>query len=133
MTAELYWLTATMILAASMWIPYVVGVNIHLPAEIDAFRRPFDNGVLPDWVQRAHRAHLNLLEQAMPFAVVVLVAHLAGVSNAATVWASAAFFGLRLVHAIGMTMGWARAAVRPTVFTLGWVCILVIAGAVLLA
>lgn len=131
MTAELTWLLATMILAGSMWIPYVVGVNLHLPEGIDAFQRPYDNAVLPDWVQRAYRAHLNLLEQAMPFAVVVIVAHLAGVSNVVTVWASAAFFALRVVHAAGMIMGWARDRIRPTVFTAGWVCILLVAGATL--
>ena len=38
----------------------------------------------------------------MPFAVVVIFAHLAGGTNAVTVWASAAAFRLRLAHAAGM-------------------------------
>ena len=36
MSPELFWLLATMVLAASMWIPYIVGVNMYLPDDIDA-------------------------------------------------------------------------------------------------
>ena len=127
MTPELYWLLATMVLAASMWLPYIVGVNMYLPDDIDAFQKPYDETVLPDWVQRADRAHMNLLEQSMPFAVIVLMAHVLGVSTPITAWAAGIFFGLRVAHAVGMTTGWARNPARPLIFTAGWMCILVIA------
>ncbi len=126
MTVEISILLAVLLLAASMWVPYIIGVNLHLPDTIDPFARPYDPAVLPDWVQRANRAHLNLLEQAMPFAGIVLIAHLLAVTSTATVIACWAFLGLRLIHALGMTMGWLRLPWRPIVFTLAWVCILVL-------
>lgn len=93
MTTELTWLTLSALLAASLWIPFIVGVNIAPGMATQApFRRPPDMTVLPDWVQRANRAHLNMIETLVPFAAVVLIAHVAGVSSQVTVWAEIAFF-----------------------------------------
>ena len=127
MTPELTYLTLTAILAASMWIPYIVGVNMHPQTGIDDFERPPPLTGFPAWVHRAHRAHLNLIEAAVPFGLVVLVAHSREVSGPVTIWASAAFFWLRLAHAIGMVSGVARFPVRPIIFTLSWICTLAIA------
>lgn len=131
MSIEITILLVVMVLAASLWLPYVIGVNLHLPDSIDPIARPYDPAVLPDWVQRANRAHMNLLEQSMPFAVIVLIAHIHAVSWAATVIACWTFLGLRLVHALGMITGYLRLPGRPIVFTLAWLCILVIAFEVL--
>ncbi|MEM8958657.1 MAG: MAPEG family protein [Pseudomonadota bacterium] len=132
MTPELFWLTLTALLAGSLWIPFIVGVNA-TPARavVGDLSRPPDLGRMPAWVHRAHRAHLNLVEQFLPFAVVVLVAHMAGVSTPVTVWATALFFWLRVAHAAGMISGAARLPVRPLIFTAGWLCILAVGGAVL--
>lgn len=131
MTTELVYLTLTGLLAASLWIPYIVGVN-STPVAMPPENRPIDpSGTVP-WVHRAYRAHLNLLEQFLPFAVIVTVAHLGGISNAATVWAATLFFWLRVAHAVWMIGGFPTLPVRPLIFTAGWICILVIAGAVLM-
>lgn len=127
MTTELTYLTLTMILATSLWIPYIIGVNKHPQDATDPFLRPAPLDGFPPWVHRAHRAHLNALETALPFAILVLIAHAIGLSNTITVWATIAFFWLRLVHAIGMISGLARFPVRPIVFTLGWLCSLLVA------
>ncbi len=132
MTPELTYLTLTMILAASMWIPYIVGVNMHPQEGSDDFRRPPQLTGFPAWVHRAHRAHLNLIETAMPFAGLVLMAHVLNLSTPVTIWAAAAFFWLRLAHAIGMVSGFARFPLRPVIFTLSWLCTLAIAGQILL-
>ena len=127
MTPELFWLAATALLAASLWIPYIVGVNMHPAADPGGgFLRPADLTGFPPWVHRAHRAHLNLIEQALPFAVLVLIGAEAGVSTTVTVWAAALFFWLRVIHAAGMISGLARFPVRPIIFTAGWLCILAI-------
>lgn len=131
MTPELTALSLIAMLAASLWIPYVVGVNTvpagslgnHDPTD---FTRPPDPSLQRPWVHRAWRAHLNLLEQAMPFAVLVLVAHLAGVSTPVTVWASVLFVVLRVAHAAGMITGVARFPARPIIFTAGWLCVMAI-------
>lgn len=133
MTPELTYLTLTAILAASLWIPYIVGVNKHAVEGIDNFHRPPDLSIYPPWVHRAHRAHLNLIEQLVPFAVIVLIAAVLEVSTTVTVWASAAFFWLRVIHAIGMISGLTRYPVRPIIFTAGWIAILAIGSQVLLA
>lgn len=132
MTAELFWLTLTALLAATLWVPYIIGVNT-TPVPQPDDNRPHDVAVALPWVHRAWRAHLNLLEQFLPFAVIVLIAHLAGVSNAVTIWASAGFFGLRVVHAVWMIGGLPTLPVRPLIFTAGWLCILAIGGTVLVS
>ena len=122
MTQELVWLTLTALLAASLWIPFVVGVN-STPGPKPT-NRPLNPGDNVPWVHRANRAHLNLLEQFLPFAVVILVAHLAGVSTQVTVWAAGTFFWLRVAHAVWMIAGLPVLPGRPIIFTAGWRCIL---------
>lgn len=54
---------------------------------------------------RGLRAHRNLIENLVPFAIAVLLAHVAGVSNAMTVAGAALFLAARLVHAITYFVG----------------------------
>jgi len=129
---ELGILTCLMILAASLWIPYIVGVTSD-PSDPDPFSRPGDLSQLRPWVHRAHRAHLNLLEQAMPFAVLVLLVDRLDGFTTLTYWTAIAFFWLRVLHAVGMISGYARMPIRPILFTLGWVCCLIMAYAVFAA
>lgn len=131
MTPELTWLTLTALLAASLWIPFVVGVNT-TPGPKPSDRPPNLSESVP-WVHRANRAHLNLLEQFLPFAIVVVVAHLAGISTTVTIWAAAAFFWLRVAHAVWMIAGLPVLPGRPLIFTAGWVCILALTWQVLVA
>lgn len=126
MTTELFYLALTALLAASLWIPYIVGVSMHPVDPMADFVRPPDLRQFPPWVHRAHRAHLNLIETALPFAALVLVAHSAGVSTGVTVAAAIAFFWLRVAHAVGMVTGLARFPVRPMLFTASWLCSLAI-------
>jgi uncharacterized MAPEG superfamily protein len=132
MTSELYWLLLTSVLAASLWIPYVVGINSTVyEGQADSFNRPPDHRKMEAWVHRSYRAHLNLLEQFVPFAAIVIVAHLLKVSTPVTVWCASLFFWLRVAHAIGMITGWARLPVRPILFTAGWLVTIVMAWQVL--
>ncbi|MEO0913635.1 MAG: MAPEG family protein [Pseudomonadota bacterium] len=122
MTTELFYLALTAVLAASLWIPFIVGVNMHADDKASNFVRPPDLTLLPDWVQRANRAHLNLIETALPFAALVLTAHVAGISTMVTVGAAIAFFWLRVAHAVGMITATARMPLRPIIFTASWLC-----------
>ena len=133
LTPELFWLLMTAILAALLWVPFIVLSSRPADAPFQSFARMARISEMSDITQRAYRAHLNLLEQFLPFAVVVLIAHLAGVSNGLTLAACAAFFWLRIAHAVGFIAGFARMPLRPLLFTGGWVCILAIAAAILLA
>ena len=64
------------------------------------------------WAGRARRAHFNMLESLILFAVLVLVAQAAGVHNAATLLGAQLFFWGRLAHAIVYIAGipWLRTA-----------------------
>jgi uncharacterized MAPEG superfamily protein len=135
MTTELFWLMMTAILAASLWIPFVVGVNTtpyDMPEkDSDMFVRPPDHRRMLPWVHRAFRAHQNLLEQFIPFAVIVLIGHMLQISTPITVWCSIIFFWLRVAHAIGMITAWAGLPWRPLIFTAGWVVTMVYAWVVI--
>lgn len=131
MTTELFYLTLTALLAASMWIPFIVGVNLHVADPAPDFIRPPDLSGLPAWGHRAHRAHLNLIEQGVPFAILVLIAHVQQISSPVTAGAAVLFFWLRVVHAVGMVSGVLRFPMRPIVFSGGWICLLALAWAIL--
>jgi uncharacterized MAPEG superfamily protein len=137
MTTELFWLMLTAILAASLWIPYVVGINstpyARPEGDPDTFVRPPDHRLNVPWVHRAFRAHQNLLEQFTPFAVIVIVGHLLSVSTPVTAWCAILFFWLRVAHAVGMITAWARMPWRPLIFTAGWLVTMVHAGVVMTA
>jgi uncharacterized MAPEG superfamily protein len=68
---------------------------------------------LPDmtgWAGRAQRAHRNMLENLVLFAVLVLVAHVAGIRNEMTLLGAQLFFWARLAYAIIYVLGipWLR-------------------------
>jgi uncharacterized MAPEG superfamily protein len=64
------------------------------------------------WAGRARRAHINMLENLVVFAIVVLVAHVTGKANAMTALGAALFFWARLAYAIIYVAGvpWLRTA-----------------------
>ncbi len=55
---------------------------------------------LPPWGERAVKAQRNLLDNFVPFAALVLTAHVAGVANEATAFGASLFFGARVAHAV---------------------------------
>ncbi len=130
---ELGVLVCLTLFAASLWIPYIVGVNMHDREGVNPFQRPPGLDGLPDWVARANRAHINLLEQGLPFAVMILILNAIDGFNALTYWAAIAFFWLRVAHAVGMITGVAQMPARPIIFTAGWVCILILGYAIFTA
>jgi uncharacterized MAPEG superfamily protein len=129
MTTELFWLLLTAILAACLWIPFIVGVNLQpeSSSEQDSFIVPPDPLKMPPWIARSYRAHQNLLEQFLPFAVIVLIGNAQGISNSITQTCVIIFFWLRVAHAIGMITAWARLPIRPIIFTTAWLVIMVYA------
>ena len=65
------------------------------------------------WPGRAQRAHLNMLESLVVFAIVVLVAEIAGLANGTTALGAMLFFWGRLAYALVYLFGipWLRTAV----------------------
>jgi uncharacterized MAPEG superfamily protein len=132
MTPELKWLMYTALLAGSLWIPFIVGVNITaFMGKDQLFVRPPDPSQMKPWVHRSLRAHQSLLEQLLPFSIVVFVGALSRVSTSITVACSITFFWLRIVHAIGMISGLARLPLRPMIYFAGWIVMLLFAWQVM--
>jgi uncharacterized MAPEG superfamily protein len=65
------------------------------------------------WGGRAARAHRNMLENLVLFAILVLVAVIAGKTNSATLMGAQIFLGARIVYALVYIAGipWLRTAV----------------------
>ena len=120
MTTELRYLLFTAILTGALWIPVVIGyVAARGPL------KPQDYEVaptsrLPDWVNRANRAHMNAVESFAPFAAVTLIGHAVRVSTPVTAAAAMVYFVARLVHAVVHVTGFSRLMARTVVFTVGW-------------
>jgi uncharacterized MAPEG superfamily protein len=105
MTADLTYLAMTALLTGLLWLPYIIGQisanGMMSPADFaDPKPRP-----APLWVQRANRAHINAVETLAPFAVLVLIAHVAGVADQSTALWCAVFFWARVGHAIVYILG----------------------------
>ena len=86
---------------------------------------------LADWVNRANRAHLNAVENFAPFAAVVLIAQMTGVSSAITENCAAVYFYARVVHAVVHISGFGLFLARTIAFTVGWIAFMTYAVVVL--
>jgi len=124
MSPDLFYLTLTAGLCVVLWIPYIVGLvstQGFLKAED---YRALPKPELPDWVVRANRTHINLVESLPSFAALVLVAHVSGAAGGTTAVAAAVFFWARLIHALVFLLG--VPYLRTLIFTIGVIAQLVI-------
>ncbi|MDX1460936.1 MAG: MAPEG family protein [Xanthomonadales bacterium] len=128
MTDELYYLALVSLLTAVMWVPYILNM-IAVRGLAGAVGYPDNPKPLAPWAARMKAAHANAVENLVVFAAVVLVAHVAGVSNEVTVVASALYFWVRVAHFAAYTfrIPW----VRTLAFVAGSVCQVLIALQVL--
>ncbi|MBL8348712.1 MAG: MAPEG family protein [Burkholderiaceae bacterium] len=131
MKPELFYLLCSALLTGSLWIPVVIGYVLArgLPSPADYRRAP--TSPVPDWVNRANRAHLNSVESFAPFAAAVLVADAMGLSNAVTQACAATYFFARLAHAGIHLSGFGLFMARTVVFTVAWLAFVIFAVEVL--
>jgi uncharacterized MAPEG superfamily protein len=111
MTPELTYLVWSAVLTFVLVLIAASGAQLQVGLEKLAGNREG----LPDltgWAGRAQRAHLNMLENLILFAILVLVAQAAGVHNSATLLGAQLFFWGRVAHAVLYLAGipWARTA-----------------------
>ncbi|MEM8790376.1 MAG: MAPEG family protein [Pseudomonadota bacterium] len=129
MSPELYWLTATAVMTALMWTPYVVNILGQMGVVTALVSRVGDDPGEAAWAKRAQRAHLNALENLAIFAPLALAVHLAGVGSEMTALAAMSYFWLRLamwiVHVAGIPV------IRTLLFAAGVICQLVLGYALL--
>lgn len=109
MTTDLLMLTWSAGLCALLWVPYILA-RIGAWGLVNAVSYPDAPPDVPDWSERARKAHGNLVENLVPFSALVLVAHVGGMANEATALGATLFFWSRVAHAIVYTFGipWLR-------------------------
>jgi uncharacterized MAPEG superfamily protein len=120
MKAELFYLLLTAILTGVLWIPVVIGYVSSGRRLTPANYKVAPTEALPDWVNRANRAHLNAVESFAPFAAVVLIAQATGFSSGVTVACAAIYFYARVAHALIHISGFGLFIARTLLFTVGW-------------
>lgn len=108
----------TAALAGVLWLPYVLA-----RMQVWGLKKTLDNPdpnapALPDWAQRAQRAHANLTENLVHFAALVLLAQILGIAASIALFA-VIFFWARLAHAVIYILG--IPVLRTLAFLVGWV------------
>jgi uncharacterized MAPEG superfamily protein len=111
MTPEIYYLIWSAALTLALAIIAVTGAQLQVGLPTLAGNREG----LPEmtgWAGRAERAHRNMLENLVLFAILAFAAKAAGVSNAMTLLGAQMFFWGRVAHAVLYIAGipWARTA-----------------------
>ena len=112
MSVELSLLAWSVALMFAQMLVAASGGSLQLSVATLAGNRE-DLPAITGWAGRARRAHLNMIENLVLFAALVLVAHTAGKSNAMTVLGAQLFFWGRLAYAIIYVAGipWLRTGV----------------------
>ena len=111
MTVELTLLVWSAVLTVVLAVIGALGAMLQVGLPRLAGNRENVPGIT-GWAGRAMRAHRNMLENLILFAIVVLVAKAIGVSNGMTVLGAEVFVAGRVVHAVLYIIGvpWLRTA-----------------------
>jgi uncharacterized MAPEG superfamily protein len=122
MSADLMYLSWSAALCALMWIPYILA-RIQAWGLTDAVGYPENPPAVPKWAQRAQKAHLNMVENLIPLAALVLIGQHVGANPTTMAWGAALFFWGRVLHWIMYTAGvpWAR----TITFAIAWLGIVI--------
>ena len=117
MTTDLTMLVATAVLCLLNPMIYLIG-EMQMPGGLEwGLGNRAEALKLPEWAARAKRAHLNLVENLAPFAILVLVAHVSGKANGMTALGAQIFFWARVAHVGVYTAG--IVGLRTAVFFVG--------------
>ena len=111
MSIELRYLAFVTILTGLTWVPYILN-TIMVQGLVNAVGYPENPKPLAPWARRMKAAHYNSVENLVVFATLVLVAHAAGISNAAIASSAMVYFWTRVVHLAAYTFAipWVRTA-----------------------
>jgi uncharacterized MAPEG superfamily protein len=112
MTPDLTYLVWAAALTMAQLLIVIVGATMQVPLPVLAGNR--ETAIEGrGWLGRAQRAHRNILESLVLFAILVLVAHVAGKANAMTALGAAVYFWARVVYAVIYLLGitWVRSLV----------------------
>lgn len=126
MSDEIYWLALTLLLTASMWVPYIFNRIIE-QGGLPAFWDP--QGITATqvgWAERMMRAHENAVQNLVTFAPLVVLIEFAQLNNALTTMACMTYFFARLAHYLVFTL--AIPLLRVVAFLVGFAMQLLLAA-----
>jgi len=112
MNVDLTYLVWSVALTMAQLLIVIIGASVQIPLPVLAGNR--ETAVEgKGWLGRAQRAHRNILESLVLFAILVLVAHVSGQSNAMTALGAAIYFWARVAYAAIYMLGitWVRSLV----------------------
>ncbi len=124
LTVELRLLIYAAFICIVMWLPYILaGIRTFGLVRMVSYPA-VDYAYLPQWAQRLYRAHMNMVENLGPFALLVIAAALTGTANEMTALGARMFFWSRIAQIVLHTAGipWGR----TLTFTVGWAGMIVI-------
>ena len=124
LTVELRLLAYSALLCIFLWPPYVLtAIRTFGLVRMVSYPTP-DYVHLPLWARRLYRAHMNLVENLGPFAVLVILAALTGSLNEMTALGARMFFWSRIGQIVFHTAGipWGR----TLTFAIGWAGMIII-------
>ncbi len=124
-------------MTTDLWmLAYLVLFGMALQLPISAARMRLEGGVrwtlsnreteldVPAWIARACRTQRNHLEALVPFAALVLTAHVSQTANEMTALMATAFFGLRVLYCVVYIAGITTA--RTAVWILSQLCLVML-------
>ena len=121
MSAELTYLTWTILLTGILWVPYILN-QIAVRGLLPAMGYEDTPAPLADWARRLKAAHYNAVENLVLFAPLVLIIELQGSGNSATATACLVYLLARVVHALTYTF--AVPYLRTLAFAVGFFAVL---------
>lgn len=135
MDTAYFYLGLSGLLTVLLWTPYILAraITWGIPTFLNNYPAGFPK-VQPDaplWAERAHRAHLNMVETLPAFVAVVIAAGQlapAAVYENIVLWAQV-FFWARVAHAVVYTLG--IPYLRTPVYLTSWAAVLVIGSTAL--
>ena len=107
--SELYYLLLSAGLCLVLWVPYVLERILNWGL-LDTVGFPDNPPTQAKWAVRLKAAHYNLIENIIPFAILVFLLHSMEVSNSQTMLGASLFFYGRIAHAIchALAIPWLR-------------------------
>ena len=126
MTSEPMLLALSGALCLVLALPYTMGLVLKLGLPVMAGNRE-NFPVVEGWIGRARRAHLNLVENLIPFAVLLLAAAGLNKMGPLTVLGAQLFFWGRLAHAAAYIAGIAYARTAGYLVAYAGMALIVIA------
>ncbi len=128
-STELFWLSASALFTACLWIPYIVNRMVEHGVWRALQNPDHDDRPKAAWADRLMWAHTNAVENLVVFAALVLALHVLSANSELTSAAAATYFFARVAHALIYTAG--IPVLRTLAFVIGFGAQVLVAIAVL--